>query len=66
MLFPYIGPCKPNWDIGIWAIFPGILGYYLFQIGILGYSQPNLGYWDIALMPISGQILLVKATVDLT
>ena len=48
------GPCKPNWDIGIWVIFPRILGYYLFQIGILGYSKPNLGYWDIALMSISG------------
>ncbi len=60
------GPCKPNWDIRIWVFFPGILGYYLFQIGILGYSQPNLGYWDTALMSVSGQILLVKATVDLT
>ena len=63
---PKVGGCKPIWDIAILVIFPGILGYCLSQIGILGYSYPNLGYWDIALMSISGQILLVKATVDLT
>ncbi len=51
-IFQEEGPVS---QIGIWVIFPGILGYYLFQIGILGYSKPNLGYWDIALMSISGQ-----------
>ncbi len=45
-------------QIGILVLFPGILGYCLSKIGILGYSKPNLGYWDIALMSISGQILL--------
>ncbi len=39
-----LGNCKPNWHIGIWVIFTGILGYYLFQIGILGHSLQDLGY----------------------
>ncbi len=42
-----LGGCKANWDIGIWVIFSGILGYYLSEIGILGYP---CGIWDIGIL----------------
>ncbi len=41
------GGCKPIWDIGIWVIFSGILGYCFSEIGILGYP---CGIWDIGIL----------------
>ncbi len=38
----FVGVCEPNWDIGILVIFSGILGYYLSQIGILGYPHQRI------------------------
>ncbi len=37
-----IGPCKPNWDIGIWVIFPGILPLSNWDI------QSQI--WDIGIL----------------
>ena len=46
-LLQVVGRCKPLWDIGIWIIFSGILGYYLSEIGIFGYP---CGIWDIGIL----------------
>ena len=41
---PVLGGCKPNWDIGIWVIFPGILPLSNWDIGILLAKFGILGY----------------------